>query len=159
MKKSKRKFRRLASALLAIFLSVLTIMSSTVGAFAWTVDGTGIAGGGGGSGGGKGFGIPGEFATTGSMPIAGMRFSVYNKYSGETLGTIDVFRNTPNGANYITAEKFSMKLNKIQLKKIYNKQTFSTTTSQANCYQASSVASNLPAYALFYTTKSIKFIS
>lgn len=147
MKKSKRKFRRLASALLAIFLSVLTIMSSTVGAFAWTVDGSGIAGGGGGSGGGKGFGIPGEFATTGSMPIAGMRFSVYNKYSGETLGTIDVFRNTPNGANYITAEKFSMKLNKIQLKKIYNKQTFSTTTSQANCYQASSVASNLPAYA------------
>lgn len=67
MKKSKRKFRRLASALLAIFLSVLTIMSSTVGAFAWTVDGTGIAGGGGGSGGGKGFGIPGEFATTGSI--------------------------------------------------------------------------------------------
>lgn len=64
MKKSKRKFRRLASALLAIFLSVLTIMSSTVGAFAWTVDGSGIAGGGGG---GKGFGIPGEFATTGSI--------------------------------------------------------------------------------------------
>lgn len=147
MKKSK--FKRVIHTVVAVVLSLITIFSTTVGAFAWTVDGSGIASGGGGSGGGKGFAIPDEFATTGSMPIAGARFSVYNKYSGETLGTIDVFRNTPSGANYITAEKFSMKLNKIQLKKVYNTQKFSTTTSQANCYQASAVAYNLPMYAQY----------
>lgn len=54
-------------AITAVALSLITIFSTTVGAFAWTVDGSGIAGGGGGSGGGKGFGIPGEFATTGSI--------------------------------------------------------------------------------------------
>lgn len=36
-------------------LSLITISSTTVGAFAWTVDGSGVANGGGGKGGGKGF--------------------------------------------------------------------------------------------------------
>ena len=144
MKKSK--LQKVMHAVVAALLSLITIFSTTVGAFAWTVDGSGVASGGGGKATNKGYSIPSEF-TKSPMRIAGARFSVYNKYSGETLGTIDVFRNTPSGANYITAEKFSVKLNKIQLKKVYNKQSFNTTTSQANCYQASAVAKNLPAYA------------
>lgn len=65
MKKSR--VQKVIYAITAVALSLITIFSTTVGAFAWTVDGSGIAGGGGGSGGGKGFGIPGEFATTGSI--------------------------------------------------------------------------------------------
>ena len=144
MKKSK--LQKVMHTVVAALLSLITIFSTTVGAFAWTVDGSGVASGGGGKATNKGYSIPSEF-TKSPMRIAGARFSVYNKYSGETLGTIDVFRNTPSGANYITAEKFSVKLNKIQLKKVYNKQSFNTTTSQANCYQASAVASDLPMYA------------
>lgn len=144
MKKSK--LQKVIHAVVAALLSLITIFSTTVGAFAWTVDGSGVASGGGGKATNKGYSIPSEF-TKSPMRIAGARFSVYNKYSGETLGTIDVFRNTPSGANYITAEKFSVKLNKIQLKKVYNKQSFNTTTSQANCYQASAVTSQFPVYA------------
>ena len=141
MKKSR--LQKVMHAVVAALLSLITIFSTTVGAFAWTVDGSGVASGGGGKATNKGYSIPSEF-TKSPMRIAGARFSVYNKYSGETLGTIDVFRNTPSGANYITAEKFSVKLNKIQLKKVYNKQSFNTTTSQAKCYQASAVTSRFP---------------
>lgn len=41
--------------IVAVVLSLITIFSTTVGAFAWTVDGSGVASGGGGKGGGKGF--------------------------------------------------------------------------------------------------------
>lgn len=60
----KSRVQKVVHTITAVVLSLITIFSTTVGAFAWTVDGSGIAGGGGG---GKGFGIPGEFATTGSI--------------------------------------------------------------------------------------------
>ena len=49
MKKSK--LQKVMHAVVAALLSLITIFSTTVGAFAWTVDGSG----GGGKGGGKGF--------------------------------------------------------------------------------------------------------
>ena len=53
MKKSK--LQKVMHAVVAALLSLITIFSTTVGAFAWTVDGSGVASGGGGKGGGKGF--------------------------------------------------------------------------------------------------------
>lgn len=52
MKKSK--LQKVMHAVVAVVLSLITIFSTTVGAFAWTVDGSGVASGGGGKGGGKG---------------------------------------------------------------------------------------------------------
>ena len=49
MKKSK--LQKVMHAVVAALLSLITIFSTTVGAFAWTVDGSG----GGAKGGGKGF--------------------------------------------------------------------------------------------------------
>ena len=50
MKKSK--LQKVMHAVVAALLSLITIFSTTVGAFAWTVDGSGVANGGGGKGGG-----------------------------------------------------------------------------------------------------------
>ena len=51
----KSRLQKVMHTVVAALLSLITIFSTTVGAFAWTVDGSGVANGGGGKGGGKGF--------------------------------------------------------------------------------------------------------
>ena len=48
----KSRLQKVMHAVVAALLSLITIFSTTVGAFAWTVDGSGVANGGGGKGGG-----------------------------------------------------------------------------------------------------------
>ena len=134
---TKRKVSKLFQSLLSVCLAFLTVFSTIVPAFAWTVDG------GSGSSGGNGltkktkFKIA-EFAD--KENVIAIRFSVYNKNSGKTVGEpIDVFK-----TDCRSYQKFSTKYNKMALIKMKSN-SFSTTTSNYRCFMESEVGANMPA--------------
>ena len=134
---TKRKASKLFQGLLSVCLAFLTVFSTIVPAFAWTVDG------GSGSSGGNGITKKtkckiAEYAD--KENVVAIRFSVYNKNSGKTVGEpIDVFK-----TDCRSYQKFSKKFNKMALIKMKSN-SFSTTNSKYRCFMESEVGANMPA--------------
>ncbi|MEG1836081.1 MAG: hypothetical protein RR229_08210, partial [Oscillospiraceae bacterium] len=133
MKKTKNKF---LIRTISLMLAVITLIPANIGAIiasAMIVNGTGEGGGSSTSVATSGYSVPTAFAPkdNAAMPVAGMRFSVYNVYTeGPNYMTssraIDVFG--ASGYAFIgSREKFDIKLNKMELRKRYGTESFSTS--------------------------------
>ncbi|MEG2081520.1 MAG: hypothetical protein RRZ68_08185, partial [Oscillospiraceae bacterium] len=150
MKKTKNKF---LIRTISLMLAVITLIPANIGAIiasAMIVNGTGEGGGSSTSVATSGYSVPTAFAPkdNAAMPVAGMRFSVYNVYTEgpkyrHSSKSIDVFKIE----RYMTESKFDFKLNKMQLIQNYynDKNTaYDTSTTQDNCVFGSNYGIDLP---------------